>query len=495
MSKIIRLSLEKGFQIEPKAFSLISKYQKKDNIDILDIVKIIIKGKTLNYSEKIITINDIKKFFSPFENKARYVNLKSFKEDKSEIIINLNDKILLNKSKLGFDLLFKSRFNKLMNIIKDRPDYNRIEIISNIKQNKREGSKKIAGLVMKKKMSRNSIILSIDDNTGLIECTAFEKGIIEKVKQVLLDSFVICDVFFSKTGIPIIKSINLPDIPMKMNKLASNEVYAIFTSDIHVGSKNFLEESFNLFLNWLNNPKKEERKLVEKIRYLVIAGDVIDGIGIYPGQEIDLLNLNIKEQISKFTYLIKKIPKRIEVFIIPGNHDPVRQAIPQPSIPIEYSKELYNMENVRMLGNPSFIKLSNVDVLVYHGRSLDDVIATTPGYSFTRPAVAMKNLLRSRHLVPVYGERTSLAPDNEDNLVIENIPKIFHAGHIHTLDSEYYKGILMLNSGSWQSQTPYQAKMGIIPTPAIVPVVDLSTLNIISKDFRIIDIKLMNNTT
>ncbi len=140
-----------------------------------------------------------------------------------------------------------------------------------------------------------------------------------------------------------------------------------------------------------------------------------------------------------------------------------------------------------MLGNPSYLRLHDVNILIYHGRSLDDVMATTPGFTFTRPAVAMKSLLRARHLVPIYGERTAVVPSDEDSLVIEDVPDIFHSGHIHTLDSENYRGTLILNSGSWQSQTPFQAKMGIVPTPGIVPIVDLSNLEVFTKDFRYIE--------
>ena len=42
----------------------------------------------------------------------------------------------------------------------------------------------------------------------------------------------------------------------------------------------------------------------------------------------------------------------------------------------------------------------------------------------------MKILLKSRHLSPIYGNRTPIAPESEDMMVIDDVPDIFHAGHV-----------------------------------------------------------------
>ena len=63
-----------------------------------------------------------------------------------------------------------------------------------------------------------------------------------------------------------------------------------------------------------------------------------------------------------------------------------------------------------MLGNPAFVELNGVKVLMYHGESLDDIIATTSGLSYSKPAEAMKGLLKARHLAPIDGERTPHCP-------------------------------------------------------------------------------------
>ncbi len=136
-----------------------------------------------------------------------------------------------------------------------------------------------------------------------------------------------------------------------------------------------------------------------------------------------------------------------------------------------------------MLGNPAFLDLNGVKVLMFHGQSLDDVVGTTPGLSYAQPARAMRALLRTRHLSPIYGKRTPIAPELEDFMVINEVPDIFHSGHVHVVDLDMYKGTLIVNSGAWQSQTDYQASGGIVPTPGIAIIINLATMKVFTKDF------------
>lgn len=484
VNTILKEALESGFQIEPKAFEFIKELEDR-NVDVRKIVQIIINKKLNEKSGCNITEKDLENELPPSVKEGFKASAEQEEQIESQfkVLKTVNEKISQVEGKEGFEGLFKSRYNRLLKIVSSRPDYYKIEKISSLKTGKREGRRKVCGLVMRKKMRRNNVVLSLDDDTGMLEVMAGDKNIVEDVKQLLLDSLVTVDIEFSKSGMAIAKSVSLPDIPEHIPTVSSKRVYAVFTSDLHVGSRSFLEEDFKLFISWLKQ-RERDKDIVSRIKYIVIAGDAVDGVGVYPKQEADLKEPDVQRQYNVLSELLRQIPKSIDIFIVPGNHDPVRQALPQPSISQEYAKEVYNISNVIMLGNPSYISLHGVRVLVYHGRSLDDVIATTPGFTFTRPAVAMKALLRARHLVPVYGERSEVAPSMEDDLVIEDIPDIFHAGHIHTLDSEKYKGTIILNSGSWQSQTAFQAKMGIIPTPSVVPIVDLSSLEVFTRDFK-----------
>lgn len=477
---IIKEILDNGFQIDPEAFELIKNMENKQNLEII-IMKIIKKKE----SELIKNIckEDIINYLVPLEkskNKKNNIEINSM----LEIINNPGDNFIPSDGLNGFKELFESRYNKFIKLMSIRPDFHSIENIVSLNKSSNKKIRRTAGLVMDKKIQNDKVIITIDDDTGLIEVLALDKIIVNKVKNILLDSFVIIDLIFSKSGTAILKSINLPDIPDHKPILSKEQVYAIFTSDLHVGSKNFLNDEFVSFIEWLND-KKNENEIKSRIKYLVIAGDSVDGIGVYPGQENELTDCNVNNQYSKLAELLKLIPNSIEILIIPGNHDPVRQALPQPPIPRKYANELYSMSNVTMLGNPVYVRLHGVNLLIYHGRSLDDVISNIPGFSYNRSSLAMKLLLKSRHLSPIYGLRSSVLPSINDELIISDVPDIFHSGHVHMLDSESYRGTLILNSGSWQSQTSFQEKMGIMPDTGIMPIVNLSTLDVITKNFKI----------
>ncbi len=89
----------------------------------------------------------------------------------------------------------------------------------------------------------------------------------------------------------------------------------------------------------------------------------------------------------------------------------------------------------------------------------------------------MIEMLKCRHLSPIYGSRVSIAPEKQDHLVIETPPDILHCGHVHTVGCAKYRGVTIVNSGTWQSQTEFQRRMNLDPDPAKAVVVDLSNLN------------------
>jgi DNA polymerase II small subunit len=236
---------------------------------------------------------------------------------------------------------------------------------------------------------------------------------------------------------------------------------------------------------WLNGKigTPNQRDVAGRIKYLVIAGDLVDGVGIYPDQDRELEIPDVYAQYKVAAQYVEQIPDYIEVIFIPGNHDATRQAIPQPAVAKEFAEPVYEARSIHALDNPVRLRLHGVSFLVYHGRSLDDVVATVPGITFQTPDKGMEHLLRCRHLAPEYGKRTPVAPEQEDRLVIQDVPDVFHSGHVHVLKHKEYRRTVIVNSGAWQSQTEYQRKMGLVPTPGILPTLSLQTLQVGLIDF------------
>jgi DNA polymerase II small subunit len=504
ISNALSFITSNGYRMHPDAFAML----KGLDTDILRIVKDIIKIKSKQKQSSTIIIDDIKKIINPEskvtteDSRISSVNIdidNSISEKHHHKII-LDSSISVNSGEgvEGYTALFRSRYEKSLRILSLRPESKRITKIASIRQNTSHNSKNtksdksysmtgnfvsnptsiVSGLLMSKRGKKNGVEVVIDDFSGILNALAITDELKKQASMLTLDQMVMLEVeniSNNKKGPQgfIIKGIISPDIPDHLPTRSKVECYAVLISDIHVGSKNFMEAEFIRFLNWLSLSDDE---LVRKIKFICIGGDLIDGVGIFPNQDKELLETDTSKQVSHAVDLLKKIPKNLRVFIIPGNHDPGRRALPQPSLPKQDFNELYLLENFTILGNPSILELNGVKVLMYHGQSLDDIIATTPGLDYSKPAEAMKILLKARHLSPIYGQRTPIAPELEDMMVITEVPDILHSGHVHVIDVQNYRGTLIVNSGAWQSQTKFQQTMGVVPTPGVAILVNLATL-------------------
>ena len=241
-----------------------------------------------------------------------------------------------------------------------------------------------------------------------------------------------------------------------------------------MGSNTFLEKQWNRFADWLHdNP----------IQYLLVAGDLVDGVGVYPGQENELMIKNIYEQYDRLGEMLRDLPSRTQIVLSPGNHDVVRGAEPQPIIPEQFTKKFSN--NCILVENPALLNLQGVRVLMYHGRSIDDMIGLIPGANYEKSGQMMEEMLQRRHLAPAYGRKTPIAAGQQDRLIIDPVPEILHTGHVHIKGLTTYRGVLGINAGTWQSQTSFQKQMNVNPTPAEAVVVDLRTLVPEVVDFNI----------
>lgn len=477
MTLAVSRALSQGYQIHPDAFSLLSELSAKGDVE--PILKSIIDGKESSKSERVIVKADLDRFLPREERREEL----SSSELAAEVVIvsDPTGSIEPIEAEVGFKRLFQDRYAHLLEIARQRPDSKNITTIETGRDT-RDKSYKIAGLVSNRSSKKGGgVELVLDDPTGTARLYCSDE-VAGSALALPLDSLVVAEVALGKTGQLYARELTLPDIPSKKSLGSSRRVYAVMLSDLHIGSKLFLADDFRRFLAWLNG-KLGDLDIVERIRYVIIAGDVVDGVGVYPGQEFQLSERNLKRQYSLAQEFLRQVPKHMKLLVVPGNHDPVRQALPQPAVPEDVAGPLYGLENAVHLGGPANVKLDGVNFLIYHGRSLDDVIATVPDLTYDRPVEAMEVLLKARHLAPTYGKRTAISPELRDMLVIDPVPDVFHAGHVHTLDVGSYRGTLVVNSGTFQAQTPFQANMGLDPITSIVPILNLSTLQIIKRNF------------
>ncbi len=348
----------------------------------------------------------------------------------------------------------------------------------------------IVGMVYDRIITKKgNVLVMLEDESGMakvifIKPEGFRRGAdntFEIASKIVQDEVIAVR---GKVSSPFIiaNSVIWPDIPVRQRKRSEERISIAFTSDIHVGSRLFMEKNFSRFIEWLNGNVDRNREMASRIKYLVIAGDVVDGIGVYPNQDKELSIGDIYKQYAVFFDFLYEIPEYIHVFVLPGNHDAVQRAEPQPELDRRLFGEL-KQSNIHLLSNPAYVELHGLTLLSYHGTSLDSVIQGVKGCSYSRPEGAMLELLRKRHISPIYGYNP-IMPERQDPLVIERVPDILHMGHLHRNGYSEYHGTQIINSGTWQSRTSYQVKLGHLPTPAVLPVYDAAEGSVVPVDFN-----------
>ncbi len=501
LQKAVALTISAGYQLDKEAFDFLESTSKtRDPVKLMEeTVKKIeslpekplfigrdLLEKTLG---EVFPEEEMKPPPTPFIE-ARKVYRPYAKDVDAEVkvIQDPTDKVCGTGSIEEYLEYFQDRFKRMEKILRRRMDARDATSISEALRAPINSKVKMVGMITEKREYKGRLLLRIEDleaNASVLVSSGRTPEVLNRARLLMLDQVVCISAIKGRNDLLILEDFIWPDIPKKTPKKASMPVCAALISDLHVGSKTFMKGAFDRFILWLNGKFGDSslRELASHVKYVVIAGDVVDGIGVYPGQIEELAIRDVYEQYREASKFIKQIPDYIELIIIPGNHDASRKALPQPALPRDYAAPLHEVRKVRSLGNPSEVRLHGVELLLHHGRSLDDVVATVPNVSFHTPDKAMKLLLQSRHLAPIYGGKTPIAPERQDFMVIERVPDIFHAGHVHVFRYDDYRGTLIVNSGAWQEQTEYQRRMGLKPTPGIAPIVNLQTLQVTPINF------------
>lgn len=501
----LKFFIEKGFLLDGEMLDFFNQLSDEEIAD-----RIIKKIKT-STGERLITkslinnnLSTMQDVFSSLENEKKkivekfFVNLSVNIEIKKEKYIELpkeatNIKILSpnisSAKKINVEDFvghFRNRYTEIKNILQDRAELQNLTSLDRINGQKQNIS--VIALVYSKKVTKNkNILLEIEDLTGkgLALINHNKPEIYEKALDITLDEVVGLKCSGSREML-FVNEVVYPDAAIFEKKKAEKEVYALFTSDLHVGSDKFLEENFLKFIDWTNG-KLNHQEEVKKIKYLFIVGDTVDGVGIFPGQEEFLKIQDMKEQYKKLAELLKGIRKDIQIILCPGQHDAVRVAEPQPIIGEDYASPLYQIDNLTLVTNPCYISLpEGFEVLMYHGASFHGVINSIESLrtsnAHDKPTRVVKELLKRRHLAPSHSSVIYI-PEEKDPLFIRRIPDIVTTGEVHKADVDSYNNILIISNSCWQSMTLYEEKVGNHPDPCKVPMLNLKTREIKILDF------------
>ncbi len=409
---------------------------------------------------------------------------------KTKIVYSFDEKP--DKASLNdFVSIFKNRLEVIGQILQQRQELKKTLSINKILAKKQKEEIAAIGLVYDISQTKNGhYFITLEDTTGRLKILVSKNNsqLIEKVKDVVLDE-VIGLVGTKTNNFVFANEIFWPDFPLKEYPSIEEEEYAVFTADLHVGSNLFLAPQFNKFLKWLRGEigSDEQKQIAQKIKYLFVVGDAVDGVGIYPGQEDELTIKDINKQYQKFGQFLAQVPPQIDLIVCPGNHDASRLSEPQPPLSNFY-QDLIEQEAGRKIifvSNPSLVnigsseKSAGLDVLLYHGSSFDyynstvDSIRERGGHD--NLGVVMSFLLKRRHLAPSHTSTLYIHSKTHDPLVIKQVPHLFVTGHWHKSVVGNYRGVKLVSCSCWQPKTDYQEKLGHTPEPGRVPILNLKT--------------------
>ena len=377
---------------------------------------------------------------------------------------------------------FNSRLSKIRNLMIEgralprRPISNAEAYRNRQRYTSNEYEITIVGLVSEPRWAKSgNLMFLLEDESTQIQCLlkppTGANPLHAALDGLMNDDVVGVSGFFigDRTDLFIISNIHFPPLPRRAKNTANidESVSAAFLSDVHVGSKTFLEPQWEKMINWFKTDP-----LAKTIKYFVLSGDGVDGVGIYPGQDRHLAITDIFKQYGALADLLNDLPDWVDVIILPGNHDAVRPAEPQPALDPEVQQDY---SDAVFVGNPCDFSLHGVRILSYHGKSIDDFVAGLRSVTYAKPEMAMRSMLERRHLAPSWGGKTPLSPEPEDSMVIGTIPDIFVTGHVHGQYVGDHKGTTIVHSSTWQDQTDYQRMLGFQPKPCILTVINLHT--------------------
>ncbi|MAG79048.1 hypothetical protein CMI40_01585 [Candidatus Pacearchaeota archaeon] len=468
----------------------------KENQEKLESLKIKL-GLSIEISRKTSEVSThLSEFDKNKENpKQDQIDFEKKQIDNSMSNVKLiHSNSILNKKLEVRDFInyFRGRYSEMKNILQERSELHNLISINKIVGDRRNVS--IIGIVSDKRITKNkNILLEVEDLTGKIRVLISQNkpDLYKKTEDITLDS-VMGLKGVGNREIIFANDVIFPDSTIFERKKSPVEEFVLFTADLHIGSKLFLEENFLKFIDYLNG-KVPNTPEVERIKYLVIAGDLIAGVGIYPGQEKELKISDVEQQYAKAAELLGKIRNNIKIIICPGNHDALRIMEPQPLLDEKYAWPLYNLKNVILVTNPSQINIGSrkgfggFDILLYHGYSYHYYANNVPKLmkekAVHQPDKLMHYILKQKHLAPTHSS-TLYFPSAEDPLIIKNVPDILVSAHTHKSAVSYYNNILTISSSSWESKTAFQEKMGNEPDFCKVPMFNLKTRAIKVLDFE-----------
>ncbi|MGD0406724.1 MAG: hypothetical protein ABSB10_08765, partial [Candidatus Bathyarchaeia archaeon] len=279
LQKAIEATIAAGYQLNSEAFEFLS--QNSDMADPVGIMNLALQ-KIQDLQEKPIFIDKvfletllqqltapmpktqpqqqqnaleqpIKQQTSVFES-TFYPYAKDIKAS-INILEDSTDKLSSNGTLEDYLQYFQDRFKRIERLLRQRIDVKAATSILEALKSPAKTKLKIICMVTEKRESKNQMILSVEDLQGSATVLVPQKApeeVRKKALLLLLDQVICLAVIKTRSNLFLAEDIIFPEIGRKTQQRAQEPVYAVLTSDLHIGSTKFQKEAFKRFILWLN---------------------------------------------------------------------------------------------------------------------------------------------------------------------------------------------------------------------------------------------------
>ena len=131
---------------------------------------------------------------------------------------------------------------------------------------------KIICMLTEKRDSKNNMILQVEDLGGtatILVPNKLPEDIKKRALMLLPDQIFCAAVIKTRGELFMAEDIIFPEVGQKHRQRAQEPVYAVFTSDTHIGSTKFTKEAFRRFILWLRGKygTPEMREIASQVKY------------------------------------------------------------------------------------------------------------------------------------------------------------------------------------------------------------------------------------
>ena len=154
-------------------------------------------------------------------------------------------------------------------------------------------------------------ISELVDALRVEECIANERSVKKAIKELEEEGYDIKEVREKEPKYGLVRWGSF-DNSAYYKILGKVRLPCAFSADWHVGSKGFTRIGFNKFGNDC---------VKFGVKDIVMPGDLLQGLGVYPTEAMDVLDPSIDSQERKLVDLLKEFPKDTRFHAIIGNHE------------------------------------------------------------------------------------------------------------------------------------------------------------------------------